>query len=56
MLGDRKTARQYLDEFDRIVRTAGQETAAYQYPDNKGLYKGWIETCQKEASELRAKL
>lgn len=56
MLGDRKTARQYLDEFDRIVRTAGQETAAYQYPDNKGLYKGWIEACQKEASELRTKL
>lgn len=57
MRGDRRTCREYLSEFDRILPTMLQEIPDYPFfEDEPTLLGNLIRSCQLEAIDLRAKL
>ncbi len=55
MLNDRRAAREYLNEFYRIVDTALRKKPAYWNLD-ENTYQMWIRGCKEEANGLRSKL
>ena len=55
MMNDRRTAREYLDEFYRIVDNASRKEPAYFGGDNE-TFKLWIYGCRKKADQLRSKI
>lgn len=55
-LGDRRTCREYLDEFDRIVGNALRETPEYPMVDDPDLLRQWVARSQMQAASLRKML
>ncbi|MEM4721584.1 MAG: zinc ribbon domain-containing protein [Candidatus Methanomethylicaceae archaeon] len=56
MLNDRPTAREYLDEFYRIVDRASQRKPAYFGDLDDAAFNMWVYGCRKQADELRRKI
>lgn len=56
MLNDRRTAREYLNEFYSIVDKASQKKPAYFGDSDDETFKMWVYGCRKEADQLRTKI
>lgn len=56
MLNDRRTAREYLNEFYGIVDKASQKKPAYFGDSDDETFRLWVYGCRKEADQLRSRI
>lgn len=56
MINDRRTAREYLNEFYRIIDDASKKKPAYFGDYDNEIFNMWVYGCRKEADQLRTKI